>query len=351
MATKKLIVSSSPHVGSELSTQKIMLHVIIALSFTLIAGVVIYGIYPLVVVALAVASAVLAEMLYNLIAKKPNTVKDLSAIVTGMILGLNLPPTIPLYVPVVGSVFAIMVVKMLFGGLGKNFANPAATARIFLLLSWSGKMTKYIPPVDYSQGFFKAFFTGFVDSNVTQATAGMVTSATPLGSIKDAAQTGILPDNIDLLDLFLGKIGGSIGEVCTLAIILALVYLLIFKIIDWKIPLTYIAFSALFALIFYKSAAFILPTLMTGGLMFAAVFMLTDYSTSPNTRLGSVIFAAGAAFMTLLIRRWGGFPEGASIAVLFMNLLVPIIDRLTLPKPYGYVRPVKKKGGVENVKN
>jgi len=335
----KLLVSSSPHIGTKLTTQKIMIHMIIALSFPLIAGVVIFGLYSLAVVLVAAASAVLAEMLYNKLTKTPYTIKDCSAVVTGMILGLNLPPSVPLYVPIVGSVFAIMVVKMLFGGIGKNFANPAATSRVFLLLSWTGVMRSYMQPLDYSQGVWKALVSGFTNQYVT--------SATPLAEIKESAATGILPDSANLLDLFLGRIGGSIGEVCAIAILLGFVYLMVFKIIDWKLPVAFVAASALAALVFYNNGwTYILPTLLSGGLLFGAVYMVTDYSTSPNTAIGKVIFAAGAGFLTVLFRRYSGFDEGASIAILLMNLIVPLIDKM-IPKPFGYRKPVKeaKKNG------
>ncbi|HIU99757.1 MAG TPA: RnfABCDGE type electron transport complex subunit D [Candidatus Stercoripulliclostridium merdipullorum] len=332
----KLIVSSSPHVGSKLTTQTIMLHVIIALAFPLVAGVVLYGLYSLLVVLLSVIAAVLAEMLFNLIRKKPQTVSDLSAVVTGMILGLNLPPTIPLYVPVVGSIFAIMIVKMLFGGLGKNFANPAATARVFLLLSWAGPMTRFIAPVDYAALGGKAFLTGLgVDA---------VTTATPLGAIKNAGLQGIALSDVNLLDLFLGRIGGSIGEVCALAILLGGIYLIVMKIIDFKIPLIYLAASAISALIFYKSGwTYVLPTLLSGGLLFAAFYMLTDYASSPDTFWGTVIYAAGAGLMTVIIRRYGGYNEGASIAILLMNMLTPLLDKITVPRPFGYRKPARAK--------
>ena len=216
---EKLIVTSSPHVGSALTTKKIMLHVIIALCFPLIAGVVLYGFYALFVVLLAVASSVGSEWFYNLIRKKPDTTGDLSAIVTGMILGLNLPPTVPFYVPLIGGIVAIMLVKMLFGGLGKNFANPAATARVFLLLAWGTQMMTFIAPIDYSSGVAAArLFAGFVDETA------YVTSATPLAVIKGAAATGSA--DVNLLDMFLGNIGGTIGETCKIALIASLIYLL-----------------------------------------------------------------------------------------------------------------------------
>lgn len=334
---KKLLVTPSPHTGSALTTKKIMLHVIVALCFPLVAGVVLYGFYALFVVLLAVAAAVGGEWFYNLIRKKPNTTGDLSAIVTGMILGLNLPPTVPFYVPLVGGVFATMFVKMLFGGLGKNFANPAATARIFLLLAWGTQMMTFIAPIDYSTAPDAArLFAGFVSDNA------YVTSATPLADIKNAAAAGA--PGVDLMDLFLGNIGGTIGETCKIAIILSMIYLLVFRIIDWKIPTGYFVSVAVFSLIIYnKGWNFILPNLLSGGVMFAGVFMLTDYSTSPDTRLGTWIYAAGAGLMTILIRRYGGMNEGASFAVLLMNLLTPLIDKICLTRPFGYKKPPKKK--------
>ena len=343
--SKTFIVSSSPHVGSTLFTRKIMIHVCIALSFCLVTGVVFYGFYSLFLVALAVLSAVGAEALFSIIRKKPLTIGDFSAVVTGMIVGLNLPPTAPFYLPIVGSIFAIMIVKMLFGGLGKNFANPAATARVFLLLAWTTKMTAFVNPIDYASGkvtageFFSfRFALDFVDK------ANYVTGATPLAGIKADAIAGATSTNVDLLDLFLGNIGGSIGEVCAVAIILGALYLLVFKIIDWKIPVIYLTSCALFTLIFYKNGwNYILPNLLSGGILFGAVFMLTDYSSSPNTRWGVVIYSAVAGLITMLIRRYGGMNEGVSFAILLMNLLVPLIDKMCRPKPFGYKKPPKKK--------
>lgn len=338
--SEKYIVSSSPHVGSKLTTKKIMIHVIIALSFSVIAGTVLYGLYALFIVGLAVASSVFGEWLYNVIRKKPITVSDCSAIVTGLILGLNLPPTVPFYIPIVGGIFATMFVKMLFGGLGRNFANPAASARIFLVLSWAPHMTKYMLPIDYGVGA-KAFVSGF--RNIFSS-SNFVTSATPLVGIKASAKLG----NIDLplLDMFLGKIGGSIGEVCSLAIIAGLIYLLVFRIIDWKIPVVYIASIVLFTLIFYKQGYnYILPTLLSGGILFGATFMLTDYSTSPFTFWGTIVFAAGAGLLTMLIRRFGGYPEGVCFSILLMNLFVPLLDKIFKPRPLGFVKKARKKKG------
>lgn len=335
----KFLVSSSPHIGNNLTTQKIMLHVIISLSFPLIAATIIFGLYSLFIVAISVISSVLGETFYNLARKRKNTISDFSAVVTGLILGMNLPPTVPFYIPLVGGFFAIMIVKMLFGGLGQNFANPAATARIFLTLSWTGQMTRYIAPLDYSNGF-SVFFSGFVKTYVTQAT--------PLTDIKNSVLSGQI--DLDLMDLFLGRIGGSIGEVCALAIIMSAAYLVIFKIIDWRIPVTYIAACGIFALIFYKNGyAYILPTILTGGILFAGVFMYTDYTTSPHTKLGLIVFAFGGGLITMIIRRFGGFNEGACFSILLMNLLVPFIDRAFKPKPFGYIK-IKKETNSE-VKN
>ncbi len=347
----KLIVSASPHVGSTLTTRKIMGYVIMALMIPLIAGTVLYGFYALLVVAIAVVSSVVAEIIFNALSHKKNTTSDLSAVVTGLILGLNLPPRIPLFVPIVGAIFAIFIVKLLFGGLGKNFANPAATARVFLLLSWTSAMTvsfggqsTYIEPLDYSNGFLSEFFSGFAQSSV-------VTGATPMAYLKEAATSGIISGDFSLLDLFLGRTSGSIGETSVLAILLAGIFLLSLKIIDWKIPLLYIVSCVIFTLAFYENAVdMILPNLFAGGLMFAAVFMLTDYSSSPNTAIGICMYAIGAGFMTVLIRRFGGYNEGASLAILFMNILVPLIDKFTRPKPYGYKRPKKIKK-VKEVQN
>lgn len=335
----KFLVSSSPHIGNNLTTKKIMLHVVISLLFPLIASTVIFGFYSFIVVAIAVVSSVVGETLFNISRKKPNTIYDLSAVVTGMILGMNLPPTVPFYLPIVGGLFASIVVKMLFGGLGQNFANPAATARIFLTLSWAGQMTRFISPLNYSNGI-AVFFSGF--------TRTYITTATPLAEIKNTALNGLV--DLNLIDLFLGRIGGSIGEVCSIAILLSAAYLIIFKIIDWRIPLTYFVTCAAFALLLYKNGYnYILPTLLSGGILFAGVFMFTDYATSPHSRWGLVLFAFGGGALTMIIRRFGGFNEGACFSVLLMNLLVPFIDRAFKPKPFGY-RRIKRENICE-VKN
>lgn len=331
---KKLFVSTSPHIGSKLNTQKVMLNVVLALLPAVIAGIIVFGLVSLIVTVISVASCVFAEMLYNVLVKKPQTVKDCSAVVTGLILAMNMPPVVPLYIPVISGFFAIIIVKMLFGGLGRNFANPAIAARIFAMLSWTGAMTRFVPPVDYSKGFFKA---------MTQYLPYMfgvdaVTTATPLAMVKAAAQ-GAPQGGVSVINMLLGWTGGCIGEISAVAIILGGVYLIVRKIVDWKIPVIYILTTAVFTLIFYKNGYnFILPMILGGGLMFGAFFMATDYSTSPNTALGVIIYAIGLGFITVLIRRFGGYPEGVSFAILLMNLVTPLLDKFINPRSFGEPR-------------
>lgn len=330
----KLLVSPSPHIGSPMTTNKIMLNVVIALIPACIAGILVFGLSSLVILVLSTGSCVLAEFLYNKIAKRPQTVNDLSAVVTGLLLGMNLPPTIPLYVPIIGGIFAIVVVKMLFGGLGKNFANPAITARIFCVLAWTGAMTTYVKPVSYDQGFFSAMtyylpqLFGGVDA---------VTSATPLGLVKESIASSSA--NIPVLNMFVGYTGGCIGEISALALLLGGIYLIVRKIIDWKIPVIYILTTAIFALIFYKDGyMYILPSILGGGLLIGAFFMATDYSSSPNTSLGVIIYAFGCGLITMVIRRFGGYPEGVSFAILLMNLVTPLLDKYITPRVFGVAR-------------
>lgn len=337
----KLLVSPSPHIGSSMTTSKIMLNVVIALIPACIAGILVFGLPSLIILALSTGSCVLAEFLYNKITKKPDTVKDLSAVVTGLLLGMNLPPTIPLYVPIIGGIFAIIVVKMLFGGLGKNFANPAITARIFCVLAWTGAMTTYVAPVSYSEGFWKAM-TQYLPQLFGSVDA--ITSATPLGLVKESISSG--PASIPVLNMFLGYTGGCIGETSAVALLLGGIYLIVRKIIDWRIPVLYILTTAIFALIFYKDGyMYILPSILGGGLLIGAFFMATDYSSSPNTSLGIIIYAVGCGLLTMVIRRFGGYPEGVSFAILLMNLVTPLLDKYITPRVFGVARkrPFTKK--------
>ena len=327
-------VASSPHKVGNQTVRGIMLDVIIALLPCVLCGVIFYGLYSLMLVVICVATCLLSEQIYQKIRKKPFTT-DLSAVVTGIILGLNLPPRAPWYIPVIGGVFAIVIVKMLFGGIGKNFANPAATARVFLLLAY-GSMTAQ-----------------FIGADVGNMILGDVsTSATYLSGGVNALQDsfwGVSGYWGYVLQLFFGVTGGSIGETCVPAILAGGVYLCVRKIIDWRIPVVYIATSALMVLACYQSASEILLQLFAGGLMFGAVFMATDYATSPKWEYNRILYAVGLGVVTVLIRKFGIYPEGVSLAILIMNLFVPLMDRYILPVRFGQldskgapVKPVMK---------
>ncbi len=335
---KKLLISSSPHTSSTFTTKRIMQSVVIALMPATIASVIVFGLYPLLVIALSIGSAVGAEYLYCKGAKLPLSIDDWSAVVTGLLLALNLPPVLPLFVPIIGSAFAIIVVKMIFGGLGKNFANPAITARIFLVLAFAGYMTKFVAPVDYSQGIFTAltkYFHGF-GVNIDAYTA-----ATPLADYEKGIAIGKICPWCSIKKLFLGTVGGSMGEISALALILGGVYLIVTKVIDWKIPVIYLVSILLFTWILYPGVSFVPTSILTGGVMLAAFFMLTDYSTSPNTPLGVIIYSLGAGLITVIIRRFGGYVEGVSFAVLLMNFVAVILDKYIVPPRFGQVKEKK----------
>ena len=309
----KLSVSSSPHIRAADTTSRIMLDVIIALLPTAVAGFILFGIHAVLVVSVCVISAVASEFIFNIVTKKENTLGDLSAIVTGLLLGLNLHANSPLWQCAVGSVFAIVVVKCLFGGIGCNFANPAATARVFLIVCFSDTLAGGAVP-NFSP------------------TAELTTGATPLEILKDG---GTLPS---LFDMFLGLRSGAIGEVCTLALLIGFLYLLIRRVIHFEIPLVFIGTVFLLSLIYDNSLTFALGNVLSGGLVLGAVFMATDYATSPITRPGKVIFAFGCGVITFLIRYFGSYPEGVSFAILFMNILSPYIERVTENYALGGVR-------------
>ena len=306
----KLIVSSSPHIKTKNDTPRIMLDVIIALLPTFIAGVIIYGIRALLVVATCVLTSVVSEYVFNLVTKKEQTVFDLSAVVTGLILALNLRADAPIWQCIVGSVFAIVVVKCLFGGLGCNFANPAITGRVFLLICFSGTLAGGALPLISTE-------------------PDLVAGATPLVQI---AKGGELPS---LLDMFLGLRGGAIGEACILAILIGFVYLAVRKVIHFETPFIMVATVFVLSLVVDGNVTTALYHVLAGGLVFGAVFMATDYVTTPITRTGKMIFAVGAGLMTYLIRKYGTYPEGVSFAILFMNILSPYIEGWTKPKALG----------------
>lgn len=337
---KNFVVSSSPHITSPATTRKIMLDVIIALCPALIAMVLLYGFYPLFLTVLCVGTAMFCEWLFNIVTKKPQTTSDLSAVVTGIILALNLPPVVPFYVPIVGAAFAIIIVKMLFGGIGRNFANPAITARIFLMLAWTGVMTQFVAPIDLSDGSnLFSFFTQGVSINLPDA----ITTSTPLESVKGAISSGANPaEGLNALDMFLGRIGGSAGEVSTLAVLIGGAYLAVRRVIDVKIPVIYIASTAVFTAIFFADSGYVgeyvWTYLLGGGLMFGAFFMATDYATSPKTPVAVAIYGIGLGLLTVIIRKFGTMNEGVSFAILLMNIVTPLLEKIKR-KPFG--TPVK----------
>ena len=306
----KLLVSSAPHIRTKKDTPSIMLDVIIALLPALVAGVVIFGVRALLVVMTCVLASVVSEFLFNILTKKEQTIFDFSAIVTGLILGLNLRADAPVWQCIVGAVFAIIVVKCFFGGIGQNFANPAVTARVFLLICFSNTLAGGARPL--------------ISSN-----PDLVAGATPLQQIVNGEA---LPS---LTDMFLGLRGGAIGETCIVAILLGFVYLVARKVINFETPLIMIATVFVLSLIVGGNFNLALYQVLAGGLVFGAVFMITDYSTTPITRTGKMIFAFGAGLITFLIRQYGGYTEGVSFAILFMNILAPYIESWTKPRALG----------------
>ena len=296
-----LTVSSSPHIKRPDTTRGIMSDVVIALAPDATYGCILFGLRALAVLITSVGVAVLSEFLWNKALKKPDTIKDMSAVVTGLLLGMNLPPTLPLWQAAIGSVAAIIVVKQMFGGLGHNFANPAIAARIMLLVSFPAAMTRFTEPV-----------------------SDAVTSATPLAGTAGA---------LSFKTLFFGMHAGSIGETSAFLLIVGGLYLVIRRVITPVIPVCFIGTVALLSLIAGEN---VMLSVFGGGLILGAVFMATDYTTSPTTPLGKAVFAVGCGIITFVIRKFGSLPEGVSYSILLMNILVPHINRFTLSKPFGF---------------
>lgn len=318
MPDKKLTVSASPHVRSAQTVSGIMLNVIIALIPALAASVWLFGLRVLLVCAVTVSVSVLSEYIARKVMKRHNTIGDLSAVVTGLILAFNLPVSIPLWMAAIGSVIAIVVAKQFFGGIGQNFVNPAIAGRIILMVSFPTAMTTWTAPFAY------------------KSTQGTITTATPL-----AAEESELPS---LLKMFLGMRGGSLGETCAAALIIGGLYLIIRKIISPAIPLSFIGTVAVIMLIAGKGdLSFVAYQLLSGGLMLGAFFMATDYATSPINFKGKIIFGIGCGIITSMIRLFGSLPEGVSFAIILMNILVPHIENLTTPKPFGTAKEKKSK--------
>ncbi len=321
----KLLVNVSPHVSSKESTKGIMKDVIIALMPATLVGTYLFGLYALSMTLLTILTCVLTETVWNKVRKVENTIGDYSAIVTGLILGLNLPPYVPFYIPIVGGIFAIALVKMLFGGLGRNFANPAATARVMLLLSWVGIMTTFYSPIEY---------TGIMDFFSYPPMTDAFATATPLGLDKAASATALVWQST-AMEGFLGNIAGSFGETSALALLMGGIYLIARKVIGWKIPVVIILGTAAFGVLFGNTVETALTNVLFGGLFIGAFFMATDYSTSPNTDTSRVIYALMIAFITVLVREIGGYPEGMSFAIILANICVPLFDRYIIPKSFG----------------
>ncbi len=322
-AQQLLTVSPSPHTRRGVSTPHLMLDVIIALLPATLWGVYIYGARAAFVVLLCMVSSVLFEWVTQLILKRRVTVADCSAALTGLLLGLNLSPTVPWYVPVVGSAFAIVVVKQLFGGIGKNIMNPALAARVFLMLCWTGDMTGFPAALDRVSLF---------------GAADAVSSATPLVTLKE----GVMPEGIALFELFLGYNGGCIGEISALLLLVGGGYLLIRRVITWHIPVSFLGTVALLTFLLPRGdadpLAFMLASLCSGGLMLGAFFMATDYVTSPVTPVGRLIYGVGCGALVVMIRYFSGYNEGVSFAILIMNALVWYLDMFTKPRIYGKSR-------------
>lgn len=326
-----LMVSSSPHIRSNETVSGVMRDVVIALVPATVMGIVYFGVTAAIMVAVSIIAAVLWETLYNKIAKKPNTVKDFSAVITGLLLALNMPalsfsehPIAIFVMPIVGAGFAIIIAKQIFGGLGQNFINPALAGRAFLVASYPTLMTG---------AAFKA--TNFM--------AEAETYATPLASMKEGGSYGAT-----LVQGLIGNTGGTIGETCAIALVIGGLYLIYKKVISWRIPVLYIGTVLVFTYILKLcgvegAVSRDYTEIFFGGLMLGAFFMATDYASSPVTPLGQLIMGFGCGFITVLIRVFGGYPEGVSYSILLMNLCVPLIDRWTTPKKFGYVKPVKVK--------
>jgi len=363
----KLLVTSSPHMREGSTTSKIMWSVSLCLVPAGIWGVYVFGLYSLVVLFTSIIASMLTEFIIEVLLKKEVTLYDGSAFLTGLLIGYNMPPSIPLYIPIVGAVFAIGVVKHTFGGLGRNWMNPALAGRVFVMFSWTGPMTTWLVP--HTRG-------------ITDA----VTGASPLGFVKTGlltlkghvngpldflAQNGYPFTHTDIsvtswlnehifsiwggsihngyIDLFLGNIPGCIGEISTLLLLVGAVYLFAKKIITWEIPVSYLGTFGILVWVlgglrfgmgwFHGDVLF---HLLSGGLILGAFYMATDMVTSPLTRKGMIYYGIGIGFFTYLIRFFGSFPEGVSLSIILMNIFVPLIDRLTLPVKFGFVKEVKK---------
>lgn len=308
---KNLAVSSSPHLRDNVTTRRIMQEVCLALAPAGIAAIVLFGASAATLIAVSVITAVLAEFCWNKLNKQKTTVGDWSAVVTGLLLAYNLPANAPVWIAVVGAIIAIILVKQMFGGIGSNFMNPALAARAILFVSWSSLMTSY---------------------PATQFMTDVTSSATPLNLLGKGTVEGV-----NLMDLFLGNVPGVLGETCKLALLLGGVYLILRGIVDWKIPVTFIA-TVFVCYLVKDGAEMALYQILSGGLFLGAFFMATDYATSPVTNVGRVIMGVGCGLFLFVIRAYASYPEGCSFAILLMNVATPLIDKYTMPKVFGEVK-------------
>ena len=322
---KKLLVSASPHIHSPETTTGVMGDVIISLLPALVMAVVWFGSRALALTAVCIGTAVLAEWVSRRVMKRPNTLGDLSAVVTGLILALNLPATLPLWMAAIGSIVAIVVVKQMFGGIGQNFVNPAMTARIILMVSFPTAMARWTAPL------------------ASAWSADAVTTATPMASLAASSGGNLSADLPSLWQMLVGYHGGSMGEVCALALLVGGVYLIIRRVISPIIPAAYIGTVAVWMLAAGRGdLRFVAYELLGGGLLLGAFFMATDYATSPITAKGKWIFGIGCGVITSVIRLYGSLPEGVSFSIILMNILVPHIERLTLPRAFGAEKEKKE---------
>ncbi|MBQ9715806.1 MAG: RnfABCDGE type electron transport complex subunit D [Clostridia bacterium] len=332
----KLVFSSSPHLKAPKTTKSIMLDVSIALLPATIVGIIFFGFNALLVMAISVVSAIVAELLYKMLVNKASFKQfwnefDYTTLVTGLLIGMNMPPLVDWYIPIIASFFAIIIVKMIFGGTGKNIVNPAIAGRIFVFISF---------------GIVAA--GGFVDPIVTASASGqgtfmspIVAGSTPLG---DILKNGLSATGATNMDMFLGLVPGTIGETSAVALIVGGIYLVARGVIDWKWPVIYIGVTGLFTVVLNGfNFAWFLPSILSGGLMLGAIFMATDYTTTPNTQLGNVVYFVALGLITATLRHNNG-TEVVSFAILLMNLVVPLIDKYIVPKPFGYKKPAKKEG-------
>ena len=316
----KYVVSSTPHVRDKVTSQSIMIDVLIALSPAALMGIYYFGFDAVLTISLSIGFCMFFEYLFRKMRNKPSSLKDCSAIVTGLLLAMNLPASNSLLLPIVGAAFAIIIVKQLFGGLGHNFLNPALGARVFLLLSYPTAMVNFAAPG-------RNFLGMGIDA---------VSSATPLAVLK----TGTAPTSGDYINALIGYHGGSLGETCAAALILGGIYLLAKRIINWKIPVSFIASVMVITFLAGRDSGIGYPVyeVLTGGLLIGALFMATDYTTSPVTPVGQIIMGIGCGIITAFIRIYGSYPEGVSFAILFMNLATPLIDKFTPPRVLGKTR-------------